>query len=781
MSSQTSTPSPSVSIEKFNGKSNFSLWRIKIQALLKQQGIWAPLAGPKPVDMTDAKYNSQDEKAHSTILLSLSDEVLYEVGGEGNGLRPPHIEKMFDPVLAFPELRHQASGTSESQPVSLSATGQDREKFDLTSVLDSKVSNTSMRMVYSVSKGALVVDGSNERPIVGASRDLLAVVHGSFLSSRTISQEYVVFMMKHKSEAFEKFKHWKILIENQNQEDQASQYWIRFLNFVQRGSPATAIDCKTPIEVCEGKLDSRGEKGIFMGYSEGVKGYRIWSPSERRVIFSQDVTFDDDYLFRVKQDPIESKLQDGVSRKVAEEVESLEPATYREAITSKDSDMWIAAMGEEIESLKANYGQEEKHVKIDPILTYLSRKTRVKKLKFDFAWAGHILPLSHYSFRHLTDLHLIRCGFHLPPTFNGFRSLTSLYLEEVIISTRTLQHLFSNCPLLKTVILDIRNPCISGSIGGPTSSAIFECLPVIETFSISFHLIRAFGAIDKVPRELSITLIHLKYLRLDGVYFNNKTHLSILALLIISSLNLEKLKVFDNSKFEISKRYCFRVEDYSDIMLERLNELEITSFINAKNQLDFVRLILARSLVLKKVRIFPHSKISMKEKSKIKLQILRDSVIYPCASPEGEQQTNPPGLRDNSTFVVDLEEFLREKHSGNTTPISWQISVKDQDRRGMNTRTRQEGKVPCLKDSEAEDGAHPCTSITVRKAQGIRKVTLKAKIVREGLEAKITKISKSQWFEMSIFPTWVCADTDPFRRSDPSAVSDDQKHECQVM
>ncbi|GJW36494.1 hypothetical protein Tco_0059414 [Tanacetum coccineum] len=80
MSSQTS--SSVVSIEKFNGKSNFSLWRIKIRALLKQQCIWAPLAGPNPVDMTDAKYASQDEKAHSTILLSLSDEVLYEVADE---------------------------------------------------------------------------------------------------------------------------------------------------------------------------------------------------------------------------------------------------------------------------------------------------------------------------------------------------------------------------------------------------------------------------------------------------------------------------------------------------------------------------------------------------------------------------------------------------------------------------------------------------------------------------------------------------------------------------
>ncbi|GKD90494.1 hypothetical protein Tco_1366001, partial [Tanacetum coccineum] len=83
MSSQTSTPS--ISIEKFNGKCNFSLWRIKVRALLKQQGIWAPLAGPKPADMTDARYNSQDEKAYSTIFLSLSDEVLYEVADEETG------------------------------------------------------------------------------------------------------------------------------------------------------------------------------------------------------------------------------------------------------------------------------------------------------------------------------------------------------------------------------------------------------------------------------------------------------------------------------------------------------------------------------------------------------------------------------------------------------------------------------------------------------------------------------------------------------------------------
>ncbi|GJW07978.1 retrovirus-related pol polyprotein from transposon TNT 1-94 [Tanacetum coccineum] len=184
MSSQTST---SVSVvEKFNGKGNFCLWRIKVRALLKQQGIWAPLAGPKPVDMTDAKYKSQDEKAHSTILLSLSDEVLHEVVDqettvdvwkkleklymtksltnklllkqrlfslrmkEGSTLKDhldalnsimmdlKHVEVKIDDedvalilLVTLPPsfenfLRHQASGTSNAQPVGLSVMGHDR-------------------------------------------------------------------------------------------------------------------------------------------------------------------------------------------------------------------------------------------------------------------------------------------------------------------------------------------------------------------------------------------------------------------------------------------------------------------------------------------------------------------------------------------------------------------------------------------------------------------------------------------------------------------------------
>ncbi|XP_070036248.1 uncharacterized mitochondrial protein AtMg00710-like [Nicotiana tomentosiformis] len=45
--------------------------------------------------------------------------------------------------------------------------------------------------------------------------------------------------------------------------------------------------------VKESKLDPRAKKAIFMGITSGVKGYRLWCPETRNIIFSRDITFDE--------------------------------------------------------------------------------------------------------------------------------------------------------------------------------------------------------------------------------------------------------------------------------------------------------------------------------------------------------------------------------------------------------------------------------------------------------------------------------------------------------
>ncbi|KAJ4726144.1 Retrovirus-related Pol polyprotein from transposon TNT 1-94 [Melia azedarach] len=183
-----------------------------------------------------------------------------------------------------------------------------------------------------------------------------------------------------------------------------------------------AFGCTVYYHVNEGKLQPRAKKGVFVGYGDGVKGYRIWSPSEKRVILSRNVVFDKNSMFNStvksvvvsengsvekqveqqvtldesepqhKDQHLQSKLEPSSSSlpvasqhslalnrskranyrippkrygfedmvtyalQVAEEVDtdSNEPSTYKEAVTCTESTQWLAAMGDEMESLHKN-------------------------------------------------------------------------------------------------------------------------------------------------------------------------------------------------------------------------------------------------------------------------------------------------------------------------------------------------------------------------------------------------------------------------------------------
>lgn len=75
-------------MEKFTGKNDFGLWKVKMKAVLIQQGLWEALRTEE--DQKEGEENQKDEKevlkkqeqrerAHSAIILSLGDRVLREV------------------------------------------------------------------------------------------------------------------------------------------------------------------------------------------------------------------------------------------------------------------------------------------------------------------------------------------------------------------------------------------------------------------------------------------------------------------------------------------------------------------------------------------------------------------------------------------------------------------------------------------------------------------------------------------------------------------------------
>ncbi|KAI9176928.1 hypothetical protein LWI28_008828 [Acer negundo] len=85
--------------------------------------------------------------------------------------------------------------------------------------------------------------------------------------------------------------------------------------------PASALDGKTPKEVWSGqpvsdydrlhifgcpayfhvnesKMDPRANKAVFVGFSEGVKGFRLWNSESKKIILSRDVTFDESAMLK---------------------------------------------------------------------------------------------------------------------------------------------------------------------------------------------------------------------------------------------------------------------------------------------------------------------------------------------------------------------------------------------------------------------------------------------------------------------------------------------------
>eukprot|EP00253_Pinus_taeda_P036371 PITA_36371 len=145
------------------------------------------------------------------------------------------------------------------------------------------------------------------------------------------------------------------------------------------------------------KLDSKFEKCIFIGYKDGLKGYKFWNPVIRKVVYSQDVVFrevkdvikhefqpkepekiefepkeEESYSTSKEESRDKEPQTSGVRRLVRERrqpkryspcdfcsnfalyVMDYDPRTVKEAIDSKDDRLWKEAIVDEMTSLHKN-------------------------------------------------------------------------------------------------------------------------------------------------------------------------------------------------------------------------------------------------------------------------------------------------------------------------------------------------------------------------------------------------------------------------------------------
>ncbi|KAH7834123.1 hypothetical protein Vadar_012906 [Vaccinium darrowii] len=263
----------------------------------------------------------------------------------------------------------------------------------------------------------------------------------------------------------------------------------------------------------------------------------------------------------------------------------------------------------------------------------------------------HEIPRHLYSLLQLRELNLSYCILKPPPTFKGFSRLVNLDFCHVNISSKMCGLFISNCPLLEQLSLrhcadfdsleinapnlkyfdffgifvsvSLENTPLLAEISvtliswGTTRDKepeeadsewvkFFPSLPAIEKMNLHGAFLESFAAYN-VPERLPCTLNQLKVLILYDVCYSNLDHVSWALCLLRSSPNLRKLR-------------------------STLREVEILHFSGAEPEIHFVKMLLAHSKVLERMKILHEYGISDEKGFAISKELIR----FPRTSPKAE-------------------------------------------------------------------------------------------------------------------------------------------------
>ncbi|KAJ0445088.1 putative FBD domain-containing protein [Helianthus annuus] len=140
-----------------------------------------------------------------------------------------------------------------------------------------------------------------------------------------------------------------------------------------------------------------------------------------------------------------------------------------------------------------------------------------------------------------------------------------------------------------------------------------------------------------MPHQLPTPLVHLNYVVLEFCLMEQNEISSALCM-IRSSPVLETMifLMYDNEKLPVQQTATnfLDLEGYPDLKLDHLETLWINNFSNLPLEMEFVRLIMAKSPVLKKVRIELNGNVSVDEELKMLRELVSNPI--PRASPSAK-------------------------------------------------------------------------------------------------------------------------------------------------
>ncbi|GKF44505.1 hypothetical protein Tco_0131057, partial [Tanacetum coccineum] len=140
---------------------------------------------------------------------------------------------------------------------------------------------------------------------------------------------------------------------------------------------------------------------------------------------------------------------------------------------------------------------------------------------------------------------------------------------------------------------------------------LLQCVPLIEFLEIKGPYMKHLSA-GGMPHKLPTSLVQLKCLSL-GMCYDEEHEVSSALCLIRSSPNLVKidLKGYGSSDTSQISNNFPDIQDYSGFALDHLEFFWMKYFTNEDRQVDFLKLVMAMSPMLKKAQIELYESVSL--------------------------------------------------------------------------------------------------------------------------------------------------------------------------